>query len=343
MNQNIQPFAMSNIFFDIIIKSFSDLSINIKDIFKKKGMDARSKNIRFNMDEFNDYCDEIVSKTDLRNFGLKLSWRIAQYSMNGLVYSIMINSAIIEEAMENLRKYHKLLSNVIEPEMIIEDDMVVFSFDSSGLPEKFMWHYSESFACLILLNIRSLIKEEIFPDKIYLQRKVPKKLDEYLKIFGSNIHFNAEKTRIIFNKDLMKRSILFANEDLLNVLKNHAEKKTDELFLQNTWSYRVTNILNKLIYNKKPDIGIVARELALSDRNLQNKLKKEGTTYKELLEAVRKEITLNYLKKRDTNLYDIVYMLGYSEQSVFNHAFKRWTGMTPGEYRKNNLISSNIN
>jgi AraC-like DNA-binding protein len=63
-------------------------------------------------------------------------------------------------------------------------------------------------------------------------------------------------------------------------------------------------------------------------------LKDEKTTYQKLLAAVRKEIALSYLKEKEATICDIAFLLGFSEQSAFNHAFKRWTGFTPREYLK---------
>jgi AraC-like DNA-binding protein len=52
---------------------------------------------------------------------------------------------------------------------------------------------------------------------------------------------------------------------------------------------------------------------------------------------VRKEIAVDYLKRPDVAIYDIAFLLGFSEQSAFNHAFKRWTGDSPREYRNRGL------
>ena len=67
---------------------------------------------------------------------------------------------------------------------------------------------------------------------------------------------------------------------------------------------------------------------------VQIKLKEESTSFQEILDDVRKESAIHLLGKKDVLLIDIAFMLGYSEQSSFNHAFKKWTGKTPRQYRK---------
>jgi len=73
--------------------------------------------------------------------------------------------------------------------------------------------------------------------------------------------------------------------------------------------------------------------MAVSVRKLQNRLKEEGITYQHLLDQVRKEQAIYLLEEKHIPISEITHMLGYSEQSAFNRAFKRWVGATPGHYR----------
>jgi AraC-like DNA-binding protein len=77
----------------------------------------------------------------------------------------------------------------------------------------------------------------------------------------------------------------------------------------------------------------IARRLAVSARTLQRRLRKEGFTFAELLEAERRDQAERLLARDDLPVYAIAYALGYSEPSTFHRAFKRWTGETPQSYR----------
>ena len=81
------------------------------------------------------------------------------------------------------------------------------------------------------------------------------------------------------------------------------------------------------------NLDVVAGILAMSPRNLQLKLKEEGNTYQEVLDDLRKNIALDNLKEPSVAIGDLAFLLGYSDQSAFNHAFKRWTGKTPKQFR----------
>jgi len=71
----------------------------------------------------------------------------------------------------------------------------------------------------------------------------------------------------------------------------------------------------------------------MSPRTLQRKLAAEDTTFRKLVETVRQELAVSYLADARFTLVEISYLIGFSEQSSFSRAFKRWTGSTPQEFR----------
>ena len=83
-----------------------------------------------------------------------------------------------------------------------------------------------------------------------------------------------------------------------------------------------------------PTLARVAKKVAAGSRTLQRQLKDHGVEFKRLVDDTRHRFSLNYLRDPKHTLTEIAYLLGYSEVSAFNRAFKRWTGSTPSDYRK---------
>lgn len=83
-----------------------------------------------------------------------------------------------------------------------------------------------------------------------------------------------------------------------------------------------------------PSLVRVAKKVALSPRTLQRRLNEYGVDFKKLTDDTRRRFAMKYLKDRNNTLTQIAFLLGYSEVSAFNRAFKRWTGSTPLKYRK---------
>ena len=82
-----------------------------------------------------------------------------------------------------------------------------------------------------------------------------------------------------------------------------------------------------------PTIEQVAANLNLSVRTLQRRLKEEGLTYKIVLDELRKQFALDYIKNKELSVKEIAYLLDYAEPSSFIRTFKRWTGKSPNVYR----------
>jgi AraC-like DNA-binding protein len=89
-----------------------------------------------------------------------------------------------------------------------------------------------------------------------------------------------------------------------------------------------------------PKLESIARQLAMSPRTLQRRLRDEGVLFNDVLDAMRFRAAKTYLAQRDIAGTEVAFLLGFAEPSSFNHAFKRWAGQTPTEYRRQAPIKS---
>jgi len=95
----------------------------------------------------------------------------------------------------------------------------------------------------------------------------------------------------------------------------------------------VKQVVVSLVDPAFPTIEQVAAHLNMSLRTLQRRLKTADSTYKQLLDDLRKDFALCYLRRPDLTIGEISYLLGYADNSVFTRSFKRWTGKSPQAYR----------
>jgi len=84
----------------------------------------------------------------------------------------------------------------------------------------------------------------------------------------------------------------------------------------------------------------IARDLHMSRRSLQRRLAEADAGYQSLVDDTRRDMALRYIQDPAKSATDITFLLGYSQQSVFTRAFRRWTGMSPSEYRSNKSSAS---
>jgi AraC-like DNA-binding protein len=86
-----------------------------------------------------------------------------------------------------------------------------------------------------------------------------------------------------------------------------------------------------------PKLSRVAKKVSMGPRTLQRRLKEYGSDFKKLVEDTRQRFAVSYLKDRKNSLTEVAFLLGYSEVSAFNRAFKRWTHSTPLSYQRKML------
>ena len=97
---------------------------------------------------------------------------------------------------------------------------------------------------------------------------------------------------------------------------------------------KVENAIAPLLPHCRTSAGEIARQLGMSQRTFARRLASEGLTFRELLETLREKLARKYLSDPALPISEIAWLLGYQEVSAFTHAFKRWTGKTPREARR---------
>jgi AraC-like DNA-binding protein len=127
--------------------------------------------------------------------------------------------------------------------------------------------------------------------------------------------------------------ILMANPGLLEYFEKYARDFLADMDRRDEHTRAVTKIILSNLDDEGLSINKVAREMAVSVRTLQKRLEEEGVIFSDLYRDIRQRLAQKYLRENYT-VEQITYLLGFSEPSVFRKAFKKWSGVTPREYRE---------
>jgi AraC-like DNA-binding protein len=171
---------------------------------------------------------------------------------------------------------------------------------------------------------------------IHFRRKTPppEQKAEFARIFeGVPITFGAAEDRLYLPIEHLDEPVLSANPALLRAFEQHAEASLASLGDAGSKSNEVARALAKRIKGSVPPLGEIARELAMSDRNLQRALRNEGTSFQKVLDEVRRDLAVRHLSNPSTSTGQVGFLLGFSEPSAFHRAFRRWTGKAPSAFR----------
>ena len=163
----------------------------------------------------------------------------------------------------------------------------------------------------------------------------PDALQRYQEYFNCEVKFEAEEYAIDFRADDIDTSFPAANAELALqndqiVMKMLADTVKGDLVMQ------VRAKLVEMLPSGECSKDDIAKELFMSVRTLHNKLEKLGKSYQQVLDETREELAGQYMQQQNRSISEIAYLLGFSDCSNFSRAFKRWTGVSPSQFRSSN-------
>ena len=172
--------------------------------------------------------------------------------------------------------------------------------------------------------LRRLAGRRWRPTEVRFQHRRPRSTVEHERIIGAPLRFQQPANAIVFDAADLQARTPHAHRASLAMIEAEQE----------TWLDGVRKLVIRALPDGHPPIGMVAQQLSLSVRTLQRRLADHGLVYSKLIEEIRRELALHHLKDRSVDWTDIAFTLGYSELSAFDRAFRRWTGISPGEHRR---------
>lgn len=153
-------------------------------------------------------------------------------------------------------------------------------------------------------------------------------------LFQTEIQFGTEAWELAVDADTLALPMREADAELQSVLC-YLMGQVSPLPAQEQFLTTVRQAMLELISNaKEPTLELIATALKIAPRVLQRRLQERGTSYQAELDRTRSELARNYLRDGQQSVPDIALLLGYSDARAFHRAFKRWTGLTPAQFRR---------
>lgn len=267
------------------------------------------------------------------DFGLHLAESADAGDLGGLGFAVR-SSATLGEAYERVARYLALVNQDIELHICaLSDDEVALRHvpPSQKLPPR---QAIECFMALLFSIGRRGIGADFRLRAVRLRHERPANIDAHLRLFGVDPGFGAAHDELLVERHLLGRPKPDAEPALGSVLDRHLHDLLRQLPPKAGFLDRLRAMLLGKLQEGEPSLTELARGLHMSPRGLQRRLQQEGTSLKELTASLRAELAQRHLDERQLSIGEIAFFLGFSEPSTFHRAFKRWTGMTPAEYRK---------
>ena len=171
------------------------------------------------------------------------------------------------------------------------------------------------------------------PTEVRFRHAAPAYADEYAQVFGCPVRFEQPANEIVFKRRLLDQQQLHGDDLLCELLRARADQLLAETTATERLAERIVDGLKLQLQLGIADPAGIARRLGMTLRSLQRRLQASSLSMSRLIDDARREVACASLRRADVPIKDIAHRLGFSEPSAFHRAFKRWTGMTPLQFR----------
>lgn len=252
----------------------------------------------------------------------------------GLLSYVGLSSPTVRDFIKNFARYRRVFSDVVElDESRLEQESVLSWY--FRVPAKVERRQIVEFgASGILSGLEMAAQQKLRLRKACFRHLRKTHVDVIEDHLGCRVEFGAPDNAFFFEPSVFDLPLATADHELYSVLRQYAEeilkrerRNTSALIVD------VERAIAARLAAGEANQDRVARALGFGSRTLARRLAQEGTTFFRTLRDLREGLAISYLKNSDLGLGEIAYLLGYSNPSSFNDAFKRWVGVSPGRYR----------
>jgi AraC-like DNA-binding protein len=264
--------------------------------------------------------------------GLHAGVRIHAHAVNLFGY-LMLSSTTLGDGLRRVAHYQRVLIAV--PWVAIDDSGVGVRVrvGTEHGDSEFRAIHAEYVAALVLQILGWVSETEIEPSEARFEHEPRGELSEYRRLLRCPVRFSADRNELVLDARTLDRPSIHADDALARVHEEFAHRllASEE---EATLTRRVRRALAEHLESGAVDLASVARQLGLSARSLQRRLAEERTSFREILENLRRELASEHLERHATPIAAVAYLTGFSEVSAFTRAVRRWFGLTPARLRR---------
>jgi len=294
---------------------------------------AGSPTLKLKLSAFCRLFEESAHQTGNENFGL---WFGNQFQPRDLgmwgyaaISSPTLGSAL--ESLVRLFRYHQessLMALRAAGNGLVQLDYQIMASDIIERRQD-----AELSLGMFLNVLREACGAHWCPEEVHFEHPKPPTAKDHEAAFGAPVYFSQASNALLFRPEILERPMPSRDLRLLAVMQTCLENLGSRAAPEDLLLDGVRSAIRIRLPEGYPSLKQIADELRAPLAVIHDDLKVSGQSYKDMVEDVRRELALSYMKQRHLPLSEIAMLLGYSELSAFSRAFHRWTGTAPRKYR----------
>ncbi|MET3449661.1 AraC-like DNA-binding protein [Ralstonia sp. 1138] len=271
-----------------------------------------------------------VMATEDPYFGLSVSRHLHLADLHAFGYALMASSTLMDYCRRLAQYYPVFSSGVSEVTLDQDDDEVSLRWH---LAEDVCGETEDTVLAFLVTSMRQLYRPTMNPVRIAFHHAMPSEGDgPYRRLFYAPIVFNAPQPALVMSRQDLEQPLVGACPELAR----YHDQVVQSYLARLDASDVIRMVRRKIVeFLSTGECGRerVAQAMCMSASTLQVKLAQRETTFQTILDDTRKELACVYVQQLSWPLIEIAFQLGFSDSSNFTRAFKRWTGLSPSDYR----------
>ena len=281
-----------------------------------------------------DLLERIAKVIDATDLPLRTgaSMRCDDYGALGLAFKA---APTLFGSYSRVARYARLWTSVVAYELRPDGANTWFVLHRAG-PRRLGLRLSNEATLASATAIgREVSQDGVFtPLEVHLSHPAPAVVAHHVAYFGCPVIFSSDRDAILISAECGSRVNKLGDEGITRFLQQHLDRELEQITDTKSLNERTRETIARALSEGLPKMEDVARNLGMSVRSLHRRLADDGMTFRTLTEDTRQELAEGLLRDERYSIAEIAFLTGFSEQSSFNRAFKRWAGGTPATYRK---------
>ncbi|MFT3768249.1 MAG: AraC family transcriptional regulator [Minicystis sp.] len=290
--------------------------------------DARDPDARLPYRLVAEMWDRLTATHPDPAFGLSFAEQIAIRDL-GITGYFASTAETLGEAFDRVLRFHRLLKDPSEISITTTPTGIHVVEGPPPGESPFPRHLAEAILATYVVLGRRWTAAPLPVLSVRFCHPEPADLREHERIFGCRPAFDAPVNELVFPRAIADVPLTAADAALGRYLEPVAEARLAALSSADRLLADVSRVVLAALPDGYPSIERVARKLGLSARSLQRRLEERSTRYQDVVDNVRHQAALRLLDDASLSVAEVAFLLGFSDASGFQRAFRRWTGRAP--------------
>jgi AraC-like DNA-binding protein len=225
------------------------------------------------------------------------------------------------------------LTNVAEYEVRDTDDGVLMMLHREG-PRILGLRLSNEATIASIVSVSQQASSRPFhPLKVFFKHSGPGDSHKHEHHFKCPVEFNSNMDALLVSSESVSTPNKVGDPSIAKFFDHHLDQTLEKLEDDSELCRRIRICVSQQLSEGVPTVSQIAKSLGMSGRTLQRRLSDYGYSFQSLVDEARRQLAEKLLRETEYPLIEVAFLTGFSEQSAFTRAFKRWAGQTPRSFR----------